>query len=81
MWIRQDFDPVYARTADSVQPGNAALIDSDSELLEADGLVERGPARLHVPADLLQRPIGIVGGGIGGCALGKRAARFQALQM
>jgi hypothetical protein len=81
MWIRQDFDPVYARTTESPLASGAALIDSDSELLEADGLVERGPARLHVPADLLQRPIGIVGGGIGGCALGKRAARFQALQM
>jgi hypothetical protein len=57
MWIKQDFDPLYGQD-------------------EADGIVhgtgngaDNGTAR-DAKISVTQRPVGIVGGGIGGCALG-----------
>jgi hypothetical protein len=58
MWIKQDFDPLYGQD-DMDDVGNSVASGSTEEVVGS------------MTTDVARRPIGIVGGGIGGCALGE----------
>ena len=61
MWIKQDFDSNVTSTG-------AVAKDDEDDIYVADNNFN---AKYFDTSNLSRRPIGIVGGGMGGCALGK----------
>jgi hypothetical protein len=56
MWIKQDFDPLHGQ--DEIDDAENNTASAAEEVVE------------NLRTGVVRRPIGIVGGGIGGCALG-----------